>query len=59
MKPHKPKNRYKIRLKNNKKIKGDKNQIKKDNKTLNQKVKRGKEFFLTKDNKRKELKIRF
>jgi hypothetical protein len=46
-------------LKNNKKIKGDKNQIKKDNKTLNQKVKRGKEFFLTKDNKRKELKIRF
>jgi hypothetical protein len=45
MKSHKPKNRYKIRLKNNKKIKGDKNQIKKDNKTLNQKVKKGARNF--------------
>jgi hypothetical protein len=59
MKPHK--NRYKTRAKKSEKQMVIKNQIKKmrkDNKMLSQKSKK-EAFFLTKDNKKKESKIKF
>jgi hypothetical protein len=62
MKPHQQKNRYKTRAKKNGKIKGDKKtKSKKEKRQENaksKKRKRGGEFFLTKGNKRKELKIK-
>jgi hypothetical protein len=60
MKPHEPKNRYKTRVKRKGKQGAIKNQIKrrKGNKTLSQKSEKGAGFFLTKNNKRKEPKIK-
>jgi hypothetical protein len=51
---------YKTRAKNKGKQRTIKNQIKKrkDNKTLSQKSEKGEGVFLTKDNKRKEPKIK-
>jgi hypothetical protein len=61
MKPYKQTKRYKTRVKKRGKTKDDKKtklKSRKENKTQSQKTKKGQGKNLTKDNKRKELKIK-